>query len=287
MGNYNGTVRCGVCYQRGHNKRTCPRQTQRLADRLETYQRYAQAAAESGEANRWAGQIESLAGQIAKRTGVNPITGTKVAARGPTRRCSYCKYKHGSYSDEGLGHTRRTCATMKEDMAAAIELNAAYRAGILESLRDAGAGVGTLMSVQMSGYFPTPDGEEKWGRRACAVMVRRLNWDAVNYTSQHDDFIQGQRMDKMGSADGYASMMGPYRYTEDETGHREAVRFSEAGWGPRGSLVGSWDPGTPSEPERVQTYVLSRVPSETINPPPGWLTGESAALVAHFKTLKR
>jgi hypothetical protein len=262
--------------------------TNRLERRMNDWLHRAEELTEgSDERARAMAPAERLAEQIGKRTGTNPLTKTTVANRGPDRRCSYCKYKHGAWSDHGRGHTRRTCQTLKDDMAQAIKVNAQYRAGILESLRDAGAGVGALMSMHISGYFPTPDGDEKWDRRACPVMVRRVSWDDINYTATGEDFIQTQRMDMMGTREGYSTLSGPYRYTEDETGQRHALRFSGDGWGTTGPLVGSWEPAAPAEPERTRIYVLSQVPAETINPPSGWLNGESAALIAHFKTLKQ
>ena len=98
MGNYNGTVRCGHCYQQGHNKRSCPR-------KLENLQRqYAEA--KDGTTNSH--YVEYYAQQIAKMTGTNPETGATRKRRNESygRKCSYCR--------EG-GHSRRTCPTLKED----------------------------------------------------------------------------------------------------------------------------------------------------------------------------
>jgi hypothetical protein len=171
-------------------------------------------------------------------------------------------------------------------MAESVKINARYRAGILESLRAAGTGVGTLMSIHMSGYFVNPEGEEQWDNRPCAALLHRIRWDMIDYTRPHEDYLVAQRMDKMGTPDGYSTLAGPYRYTEDDAGKRTALRFGPEGWGTDGSHIGSWEPGTPDEPERARTYVLSPVPSETINPPPGWLHGDSPALLEHFKSLK-
>jgi hypothetical protein len=292
MGNHNGTVRCGVCYGRGHNKRSCPELTERHMSRFARYKDELDKEIAAGvphDEQRYRGCTEREAATIAKRTGTNPLTGATLKKRGPTRRCSYCKYKHGSHGEAGLGHTRRTCPTLKEDYAAAIVSNADYRAGVLETLRQSGVGVGTLLSVRTSGYWPDENGEEKWDRRNCPVMVRRIDWDRINYTDTYADPVMTQRMDSLGTRDGHNAIGVPFRYIENAQEQVIAIRFSpREGWGATGSRIGSWNCNeSPEQGETRNVQMLSRVPGVTVNPPAGWASGESDHVKEHFKQLKR
>ncbi len=292
MGNYNGTVRCGTCYARGHNKRSCPELTKRHQSRFENYKAQLDKEIAAGvpvDEQRYRHVVEREAATIAKRTGRNPLTGQALSKRGPTRRCSYCKHKHGSHGVAGLGHTRRTCSELKKDYAAAIKANAAYRVGVLETLRQSGVGVGALLSVRQSGYWPDENGEEVWGRRNCAAMVRSISWDRINYTDTYADPIMTQRMDSMGTRDGYNAIGVPFRYIRNGEHQVIAIRFSPSeGWGTTGSRIGSWNCNdSPEQGETCNVQMLSRIPGETVNPPANWANGESEALKEHFKGLKR
>ena len=79
-------MRCSYCYQRGHNKRTCPVFTERLK------RRHDDDIAE-GHTNTWA--IQQYKDRIAPK-------GTKKA----NQQCGYC----GDY-----GHTRRKCEVLRKD----------------------------------------------------------------------------------------------------------------------------------------------------------------------------
>ena len=289
MGNHYGTVRCGVCYERGHNKRSCPALTERHLSRFARYKAELDKEIAAGtplDRQQYRRMAEREAEIIAKRTGTNPLTGDALVKRGPTRRCSYCKHKHGAWGEQGLGHTRRTCPDLKADMAERVKANAAYRAGMLETLREAGVGVGALISANISGYFDDEEGNPRWGRRQCTTMVREIKWDQINCVDHHEAFIVIQRMDKLGTRDGYQALGAPRRYIVTDEGSTVMVRFhTRDGWGTEGNRVGSWDPA-PEEPERHRQHVLATVPGGSINPPAGWETGESAALVEHFKSLK-
>ncbi|MEL0098231.1 MAG: hypothetical protein VW907_01595, partial [Opitutae bacterium] len=97
---YSGTVRCGYCYQKGHNKRSC-------GDYSNALQRIYKRSKEDGDMER-ARQYGEI---YTKRTGCDPDTGASIAktkeqkkqakaARMQNIRCSYCTER---------GHTRRTC----------------------------------------------------------------------------------------------------------------------------------------------------------------------------------
>jgi hypothetical protein len=279
MGNYNGTVRCGVCWERGHNKRSCPEYTERLQREFDGYQNRIR----NGESDNSHIQhrVERLAVVLGKRTGTNPLSGEAIVKRGPVRKCSYCKHKHGSYSEKGLGHTRRTCPDMKADKIEAVRINGLYREGILETFRQAGIGVGSLISMSIHGYFPDPDsGEQKWDRRIVPVMVRRIAWDSINYTERYAEPIVVQRMDQMGTSDTLPCAL-PYR---QEAGAATPLRFSATTgeWGTGGARIGQWNPAETDGRIRL----LAAVPAECVRAPDGWVDGAGDWLNTHFNGLK-
>ena len=79
-------MRCGYCYQEGHNKRTCPVLTKRLKERHD-------AAIEAGKTDSF--YIREYQERIAPK-------GKKVGSQ----QCGYC----GDY-----GHTRRKCEVLRKD----------------------------------------------------------------------------------------------------------------------------------------------------------------------------
>jgi hypothetical protein len=285
MGNYNGTVTCGVCYERGHNKRTCPVQTDRLMTRMQGYE--AAAVSDPACEEHYRQCAEKLAAQIGKRIGHNPLTGKTITKRGPTRKCSYCKWKHGSWTDNGLGHTRRTCPDLREDYTDGMLTNVAFRVGVLKTLRDAGLGVGALLTQSQSGYFPDEKGEMHWDRRDCTVMIRSINWEQVNYVTPGADFIITQRVNLIGTRDGFAALSCPTRLSPAGIPMRWDV--SRKTWGEdTGAIIGYWNPAEPASNSRFTARVLSPVPTTSINPPSMWdKDGDSDDLTNHFAKLKK
>lgn len=274
MGNYYGTVRCGVCYERGHNKRSCPEELKRLQRRFDN--------ANSGNCEYDTRQAERLAAQIAKRTGVNPLTGKKLEKRGPVRRCSYCKYKHGSYSDAGLGHTRRTCPDMKADKQQAIERTAELRRRTLESMREHGIGIGALVKQKISGYFADPNhpGETRWDRRETVCLVQKIYWDDVSIYNPGGSVVITQRADKFGTND-YESMGLPYIL--DDEGNRLCIN-RDGEFDTRGNGIGGWHPTVNDAYNKPE--IVSPVSPSAINPPASWLSGRSSTITQHFNAAK-
>ena len=241
MGNYRGKVRCTVCYQTGHNKRTCPKQTERLTNILEAHQKRLAAAVDSVHAKMFERQIDEVAHRIAKRTGVNPVTGETLAKgkRGPVRRCSYCKSKNRDIS-VGQGHTRRTCETLKLDIEQAHKINRAYRVGARESLRASQVGLGTLIKKNSSGYY---NGE--WARRAAVFMVQSIEWSEVAYTQPQHAVLRLKRTDCLGDpTEGIDAITLPDSAVVVE-GERVKRQFNPADgtWMSNGrGMYGGWDP---------------------------------------------
>ena len=293
MGNYSGRIRCSVCYQTGHNKRSCPTYTERLQKQLENQLIRLKAAQETGlSVDYHQARADELANKIGMRTGTNPLTKEKIVKRTPTRKCSYCKFKHGAWDDAGLGHTRRTCKELKEDKAAMIEANKVYRAGVLANLRANQVGVGALLNVRMSGYFDYEDGTKKWDRRMCVSMVRRIKWDRIACCNTMEDVIVTQRTDKFGTRDGYQVSELPVHQTSDEQGdYRQRFDLQKAlngqdPWGRVGSLLGRWRTH-PDSTDYVTVALLAGVPAGTIQPPADWENGASPLIDEYFNQKKQ
>ena len=125
MGNYNGTIRCGYCYNEGHNSRTCPVKLERAQKRLES-------------AKQEGAHVEYYARQVARMTGVNPETGAKRTRRNESwgRKCSCCKES---------GHNRRKCTTLASDITTYAVLTAETRAAARSMMIEQGIGIGAMV----------------------------------------------------------------------------------------------------------------------------------------------
>ena len=109
---YSGTVRCGQCYNKGHNKRSCPELRKMAAANPNSYA---------------ARQVAGFAAQSAK-----------------PRKCSYC--------GKAEGHTRRTCPTIKTHKREAKQDTTLIRRGLKKWLEATGIGPGALITSRRSFY---------------------------------------------------------------------------------------------------------------------------------------
>ena len=134
MGNYNGRIRCGYCYEYGHNSRTCPEKKKRLQEQLE--------ATKESDDGRYA---DYYAHRIAKMTGVNPETGEEVKRRDESRGrvCSYCNER---------GHNRRTCETLKKDLARYAVMTREARQEVRTWALEDGIGIGAMVQYKEYSY---------------------------------------------------------------------------------------------------------------------------------------
>ena len=283
MGNFRGTVTCGACYQQGHNKRSCPQLTERLQ---KNYKHLADAIASGGGSSWDETRVERMAKQIAKRTGTNPQTGEKLVKRGPKRRCSYCKYQQPYDEDHGVGHTRRTCAAMKEDRRKAVAATAILRKAVLEHMQETGIGVGALVSQKLSGYFPDPNnpGETTWDRRDVATMIKGVEWDRVTVFSPAEAIFVTQRVNEFATHNTQRLEL-PYIY--DDMGERMRINHDGVISTTEGAIIGSWVM-RPEVEDRIynRKVLLSGVSGATIKPPANWLSGESPIIDAALKERK-
>jgi len=163
MGNYNGTVTCGTCYQQGHNKRSCPRYTERMQ------RAYQEAKDDCNESH-----IEYYAAQVAKRTGINPETGAKRKRRDESygRKCSYCRER---------GHSRRTCGSMKDDHRNYRRMASVVRKDMLTRMREQRFGIGSL--VTLSGNAWNSEAGE-YQDHTTAYLVTGIIWENIGPHNQ-------------------------------------------------------------------------------------------------------
>lgn len=152
MGNYSGRIRCGYCYEYGHNSRTCPEKKKRLEEQLQT-----------SKANGSDSHADYYANRIAKMTGVNPETGEKRSRRNESRGrvCSYCN-EHG--------HNRRTCETLKKDLARYAMMTREARQEVRAWALEDGIGIGAMVQYKEYGY----------SSQSTLMMVEAINLQATH-----------------------------------------------------------------------------------------------------------
>ncbi len=128
-GNYKRTVRCGYCYETGHNKSSCPAKKQAHTEAIAKMEKRIAADDFTDEFDRAHAHhiLEHNKQQLAKRN-----------ARGKNRKCSFCGE---------VGHTKRTCTLRKKSIvdwkAALTRQQEAYTQSCVRH----GLGPGTLVEV--------------------------------------------------------------------------------------------------------------------------------------------
>lgn len=152
-GNYKRTVRCGYCYEVGHNKSSCPQKKQNHKDQIAEYEKQLAGDnfTDDWERNYAQRQLDRHKEQL-----------NKTVNRGKHRKCSYCK-------DEG--HTRRTCSFRKGDMNNWVDECIAAREKFAESMTAAGFGIGAL-AYRKDMY--NSDKKE-------LIMIERIVWDMITH----------------------------------------------------------------------------------------------------------
>lgn len=263
--------RCSSCWKYGHNKRTCPQITERLQ------QRYDKAVEDKQQAS-----IDHWGALLAKRTGTDPRTGAKVNRRaGIVRRCSYCKYVHGPYDDNGVGHTRRTCKQLKKDLKAATKQNGIVRKKVVAALKREGIGVGAIINYNSYGYYPDGNGDQVYEARNYPYMVVSIKWDNITDQHRNPQPLMMRRLDKVcnaGRQHASSPFPLPHLYEEDE---KTGIKISS------GRQVGSWDPDGDPDGYDARSLV-SRAPANGWDKiPAGYYKGSSLVTDRHFDDKKR
>ena len=127
-GNYKRTVRCGHCYEKGHNKGSCPKRKVDLAERIEKYEeRLTDKALEGWNRTSTENYLERTRADL-----------NKMLTKGQNRKCGFCAE---------TGHNRSTCPVRKTQVADKTELTIALRKGAAERMINDGFGPGSLVSV--------------------------------------------------------------------------------------------------------------------------------------------
>ena len=128
-GNYQRTVRCGHCYEVGHNKSSCPKRKQDLKDNIA---RYTKELAEDNFSESW--YKENTERYLAN----SKQQLEKMTQKGKKRSCGYC---------HEVGHTRRTCPTRKTAVEEHSRRLMIARTKMAESLTSEGIFVGALIQT--------------------------------------------------------------------------------------------------------------------------------------------
>ena len=186
---WSGTVTCSYCYKQGHNRRKCPELTEAIERQYIGHTLNAKESREAGkmhDAEWYESRAELKRQEYMKRTKIDLATGEKVtnkaakAARMKKVQCGYCGQR---------GHTRRTCPVVKADKQVFVEETRRMRIAALESAREVGIGLGSMLPIRSTGY--NADGE--WRRDILTVRyVKSIEWDSChanrpNLTVKHVD----------------------------------------------------------------------------------------------------
>jgi hypothetical protein len=108
---WNGTVRCGHCWESGHNRSSCPDLRKKIEE----------LAKENPDDFRVRHYYQKKAHKAAKLK---------------NKSCSYCEYP---------GHTRRTCLELKHAKKVAVKECREFRRKVVDGLKQQGIGIGALV----------------------------------------------------------------------------------------------------------------------------------------------
>ena len=164
-GDYKRTVRCSHCWEKGHNKSSCPDRQRglqanikALKERLATDE-YDTDYGRENDQRRLVHTTEQL---------------SKMMNKGKGRKCSYC---------DDTGHNRRTCPKRTQDIGIYSAETKAYREKFLEKMRDIGLGVGAI--VRETVRIQSSDGGYK--DVAALAYVESVDWLAVDHRDKWSD----------------------------------------------------------------------------------------------------
>ncbi len=104
--------RCGWCYEKGHNKRTCPSYTNFLKGHYDQSKRASSAVYYK---------------EILEQRGIDPATGKPLTSKQKTSRPEYTKQKRLCRYCGEPGHNARTCKLLKADKAMVGEFEREYK----------------------------------------------------------------------------------------------------------------------------------------------------------------
>jgi len=161
-GDYKRTVRCGHCYETGHNKSSCKALRQTLRDRIAR----DKAALEKDE---WTHEWEKGSAQSRLQNASRQLH--KLESKGKNRKCGYC-------SD--TGHTRRTCQERKDHVEVHTDKTLRFRRELCDHFIAHGLGPGALVEVD-----PREWTNDAVGDRALGV-VTSIDFSEIREQHKYD-----------------------------------------------------------------------------------------------------
>ena len=186
--------RCSWCFEKGHNKRTCPAYTAHLKKVAERHGGHSLV-------------------QYVKRTGEMPDGSTptgefavvkETAKRASKRRCSWCVKMR--IVGGGYGHNRRTCPHRKTWHADETRDSRELRQSILNRAEALGVGMGSLVLAKK--YVYTGDNGFKWQK--VVGMVIRVDWDSIDTTKLKDHAVIDVQWQNLPATERYTSKVESY-----------------------------------------------------------------------------
>ena len=143
-GSLKRTVRCGYCYDIGHNKGSCTKRKKHLKEAVTAYEKD-----KSTINSPW--PYDDAVREL-----------YKMNNKGKNRSCGFCRKK---------GHTRRTCTDREQKVVEAMEKTLFFRKRLCEKFIAAGFGPGTLVNLDLRELETEPfdSPREKYSGRLAVV----------------------------------------------------------------------------------------------------------------------
>lgn len=223
--------RCGYCYGRGHNKRTCPQIT-------ESYIRRYQTETEENTKAHWA--------QLVRARGVNPDTGKALTVKEKKARTGYAKQARAcKYCDES-GHNSRTCTTKKSDIKLINETAKEFRIAAAEKIkRHEFPKTGALLQY----YHPREWTGSQNGYQPISEihMVTGIKWERVTFDRAFGGYTDWLTLINLGAPGRprHAGNMSHWRVDKERRNHNG--KLGDSGWSALSNPAEYAAPKPPSE----------------------------------------
>lgn len=166
-GNYKRSVRCGHCYEVGHNKNSCPSRLESLKTSKASYEKQI---AEDNFSDDW----ERNWTERRLREASSALD--KMLNKGKGRACTYCGEP---------GHNRRGCTKRKAKGKEITEKLLRLRRHALDTVATMGLGPGAL--VQWTSMIDQPQ------EKTHLAIVEKIHWDRIKYDSAPGEMHTGEK----------------------------------------------------------------------------------------------
>ena len=170
---WNGTVRCSICYQKGHNKSGCPQVAREYKEFQDILAKYNAANPDKPdiEEDQYIGySLKERIGLRYQHIRSREIVLTKKR-KNKARQCTYC----GT-----VGHNRRTCASLNNHVDQLVEASALYNAKVAKAFELSGIYVGALIQYKVEEYDHS---KCEWIKESRMGIVSRVNLKSYNVMS--------------------------------------------------------------------------------------------------------